>query len=446
MVVGGSRSGVAAAELLAARGARALLTDLKPSLPDEARLASAGVALELGAHDEATFTGADLVVVSPGVPYDQPALCAARRAGVPVIGEVELAFRWLRGRVIAVTGTKGKSTTTTLVGRMLGASGLHATIGGNIGTPLSTQVESSRPDTLHIVEMSSFQLETIDRFRAWIALVVNFSPDHLDRHASVEEYASAKRRVFENQSSEDWAVVNADDAPAIALASRTRARRRWFALDSPLEEGVTLSGDWIVDRGPAGETKLLARSDVRLIGRHLLSDVVAASAVARLAGASPEGMTEAVATFNGLEHALEIVAEVGGVRFVNDSKATNIASAWHSIESFDRAVVPIMGGRYKGGDFRDLRPVLEGRARAVVAIGESRTRIVEALADLLPVHEAATLADAVRMAYEAAGPGGTVVLAPGCSSFDMFADYGERGRMFKQEVARLAGARRGSGG
>ena len=293
-----------------------------------------------------------------------------------------------------------------------------------------------------MVEVSSFQLESIDGFHPWIALMTNFSPDHLDRHASVEEYAGAKARVFENQGPDDWAVVNADDAPAIVLARRARARRRWFALDSPIDEGVTVAGGHVVTRGADGDHPLLAVSDVRLLGRHLLADVVAAAAVAEIAGVAPDAMAEAVRGFAGLEHALEIVGEVAGVRFVNDSKATNIASARRSVESFDRGLVPIMGGRYKGGDFRDLRGALAGRSRAVVAIGESRPIIREALADLVPVIEAASMAEAVRAAFQAAGSGGTVVLAPACSSFDMFRDYAERGRAFKEEVARLAAERR----
>ena len=445
VVVGGSRSGIAASRLLAARGARVILTDLKASLPEQASLAAAGIGLELGGHHEATLAQADLVVVSPGVPPDQPAVRAARAAGVPVVGEVELASRWLRGRIIAVTGTKGKSTTTTLIGRMLAAGGVRAIVGGNIGEPLASQVDGADAATVHVVEVSSFQLETIVSFRPWIALVLNFSPDHLDRHASVGEYATAKARIFENQTPDDWAVVNADDAPAIALARDARSRRRWFAMDTPIERGVAISGGHIVARTAGGERPLVAVSEVRLVGRHLLGDVVAAAAVADLAGTAPEAMAAAVRGFRGLEHALEIVGEVAGVRFVNDSKATNIASARRSIESFEGSVVPIMGGRYKGGDFRDLREVVAGRVSAVVAIGESRPLIRGALADLVPVLEAGSMADAVGLAHEAAGAGGTVVLAPACSSFDMFNDYAERGRVFKEEVGRLAATRQAGG-
>jgi UDP-N-acetylmuramoylalanine--D-glutamate ligase len=442
VVVGGSRSGVAAAELLASRGAAVLLTDLKERLPDEARLRAAGVVLELGGHRADTLAAADLVVLSPGVPADQPALRAAAAAGVPMIAEIELASRWLRGRVVAVTGTKGKSTTTTLIGLILDAAGVKAFAGGNLGPALSLQVADSTPDAIHVVEVSSFQLEAIEKFHPWIAVMLNFSPDHLDRHPGMDAYAAAKIRIFSNQDASDWAVVNADDAGAIALARDARARRRWFALDSPLEEGVIVSGSQIVERTRSGDVPLFPVSDVRLIGRHLLGDVLAAAAVARLIGVGVEPIAAAVRTFTGLEHALEPVAEVGGVRFVNDSKATNVVATRRSIESFAGGLVPIMGGRYKGGDFKELRTPLAGRARAVVAIGEARDIIRDALGDLIPVRDAGSMAEAVRVAFAEAGPGGIVLLAPGCSSFDMFNDYAERGRVFKQEVARLAEERR----
>lgn len=442
VVVGGGRSGIGAAELLLARGARVTVTDLKTRLAEEDRLRHAGVTLALGSHPSELMRTADLVVVSPGVPWHQPALVEARQAGVPVIGEIELAWRFVRGRVVAITGTKGKSTTTTLVGRMLAAAGIAVTAGGNLGTALSAQVARSTPETVHVVEVSSFQLEGIDTFRPWIAVLLNVSTDHLDRHASFEEYVDAKGRLFANQQETDWAVVNADDAAAMSLASRTPARRRVFGLDAPVPEGITTSGAHIVERTAAGESPLIPLSAIRLIGRHLVSDVLAAAAVARLVGASPDAMTAAVAAFAGLEHTLEPVAEIAGVRFVNDSKATNIEAARRSIESFAAGVVPIIGGRYKGGDFGVLRAVAADRVTAVVAIGEARGLVREALGDLVPVTEAASMADAVQAAFAAASTGGTVVLAPACSSFDMFADYAERGRVFKEEVARLAAGKR----
>ena len=442
MVVGGGRSGIAAAELLAERGARVTLADAN-GLPDEAgRLQQLGVSFAPGAHEAQQFASSDLIVLSPGVPPQQSAIDAARRAGVPVIGEVELASRWLSGRVIAITGTKGKSTTTTLTARMLAEAGFDAPAGGNLGQALSAQVAASQSQTLHVVEVSSFQLETTDTFHPWIAVLLNLSPDHLDRHATFEDYRAAKGRIFANQADSDWAVVNADDRAAVDLARHARARRFDFALQAPIDEGVTVEGPAIVRRQSGAAAPLLPLAAVKLPGRHLLSDVLAAAAVGCLAGVPPAAMQRAVEGFSGLEHALEPAGEVRGVRFINDSKATNIASALKSLESFDDDVVAIMGGRFKGGRFEDLREAVSERVSAIVAIGEAAPLIHTAFDDLVPVHDGLSMSDAVQTAYAAARSGGVVVLAPGCSSFDMFRDYAERGRMFKEAVAQLERAGR----
>ena len=436
-VVGAARSGVAAAELLVRRGASVTLSDLHSHLDEEDRLRAAGVNLELGGHTSSTFLDADLIVTSPGVPYRHPLLEAARQAGVPVIGELELASRWLRGRIVAITGTKGKSTTTTLTGRMLEAGGHRVLVGGNIGRALSAQVDDSTEDTIHVIEASSFQLEATDTFHPWIAVLLNFSPDHLDRHATVEEYAEAKTRIFAQQGSDDWAVLNADDPTTLAMARAARARRLLFSLQGEVSDGIALDRDTIVRRRGGEREPLVPLSSIRLIGPHLVADVLAAAAVAWLAGVDGPSMTRAVEGFSGLEHALEPVAEVGGVRFVNDSKATNIEAAKRAIESFDRGVVVILGGRFKGGDFHDLVEPLESRGATVVSIGESRPLITEALAGRVAVHAANDMSAAVRTAFASASPGQTVVLAPACASFDMFRDYAERGNAFKREVRRL---------
>ena len=435
VVVGAARSGLAAATLLRSRGAVVTLTDVKPVVEGTEALQAQGIALELGGHDERTLTAAALVVVSPGVRLDQPVLTAARSAGVPVIGELELASRWLRGRVIAITGTKGKSTTTTLVGRMLEAAGLRVMVGGNIGVPLSAQVDASSPDTLHVVEASSFQLEATETLHPWIAAWLNFSPDHLDQHPTVEAYAAAKARILRNQEATDWAVINADDAGLREVLPPVRAQTVAFGLGD-LVEGYTVANGFVVRRRER-EARLLPLAAVHVLGAHLLSDVVAAVAVSDLAGADPVAMTRASDAFVGLEHSMERVAEVDGVVFVNDSKATNIESARRSIESVPHGLVAIMGGRYKGGDFASLAGALAGRALGIVAIGESAHRIADALAGYVEVTRASGMADAVRVAFARAAPHGTVVLAPGCSSFDMFRDYAERGRVFKEEVRRL---------
>jgi UDP-N-acetylmuramoylalanine--D-glutamate ligase len=436
VVVGAARSGVAAAELLVRRGATVTLTDVRPEIPEEAQLRNVGVQLELGGHRAETLRSADLIVLSPGVAPTQKDVAAARAAGVPVMGELELASRWLRGRVVAITGTKGKSTTTTLTGRMLEAGGHRVLVGGNIGHALSAQVDASTEETIHVVEVSSFQLEGSETFHPWIAVLLNFSPDHLDRHADLAEYAAAKARIFANQMPDDWAVLNADDEGSHALAQEARSRRLLFATSRDLREGVLVARDAIVRRTPDGEQALVPLSSVKVLGRHLLADVVAATAIASLAGVAAPAMVRAVENFTGLEHALEPVADIGGVRFVNDSKATNIEAALRAIQSFAAGLVVILGG-FKGGDFADLRPALVERSATVVAIGESAPLIREALSPAVVVHEAADMVAAVRTGFALASPGETVLLAPACSSFDMFKDYAERGQVFKREVLRL---------
>jgi len=437
VVVGGQASGSAAARLLVRHGASVTLTDIAGRVPDQEALAAQGVRLELGANRPETTAAADLVVVSPGVPLDQPALVAAVHACVPVIGEIELAWRLLDGRVIAITGTKGKSTTTTLVGRMLQAAGLPVRVSGNIGNPLSAEVEGSSPETIHVAEVSSFQLESTTSFRPWIAVVLNISPDHLDRHPDLAAYMDAKARIVANQQAEGWTVVNAEDALAVEIASRGAAQKRLFALDGRPEAAVTVEGGAIVRRESGESHPLVPLSAIRLHGRHLLADVVAAAAVADLARVRPAEMVEAVSSFTGLEHAMELVAEVSGVRFVNDSKATNIEAARYAVESSGAGVVPILGGVFKGGDLGILRDALAGSARLAVLIGASRDRFRAALEGAVPIRDAASMREAVRVAFEAARPGGTVLLAPACASFDMFENYAERGRAFKLEVERL---------
>jgi UDP-N-acetylmuramoylalanine--D-glutamate ligase len=437
VVVGAARSGIAAAELLRRSGARVLITERRDRFDQAEALRASGIDVELGGHSRGAFETADLVVTSPGVPPEEPALAVARARGVEVIGEMELASRWLRGPVIAVTGTKGKSTTTTLVGRMVAAAGRRVLVGGNIGVPLSSQVEASTPETIHAVEASSFQLETTTSFRPWIALWLNFAEDHLDRHPSVEAYAAAKAAVFAHQRPDDWAVVNVDDPVVMRRSDGITATRVGFSPAGSIAEGYGVDGDWIVRRTATATARLIPVSAVELTGRHMLGNVVAAAAVADVAGVSPTAMTEALRGFRGLEHVMEPAGTVRGVRFVNDSKATNVAAAIRSVESFAGGVVALVGGRFKGGDLRGLREPLAARGRAVVAMGEAAPLVREALADVVPVVDAASMGEAVQRGFEAARPDGVVLLAPACASFDWFRDYAERGRAFKEEVERV---------
>ena len=437
VVVGAARSGIAAAELAARRGARVTLTEARNGFEGEERLKAAGVALELGGHQSATLARADLIVASPGVPLEQPVFDGAREGGVEIIGELEFAWRWIAGRVVAVTGTKGKSTTTTLIGRILDAAGERVLVGGNIGTPLSAQVEQSTPETIHVVETSSFQLETTTSFRPWISVWLNFSDDHLDRHPTIDAYVSAKARIFANQTAGDWAVLNADDPAVVKQGNRTAARRVSFSLAGLAADGFVVDGDWIVRRTGTEIERLIPLGAVELTGRHMLNNVLAAAAATYLAGARPQAMVDALRGFHGLPHVMEPAGQVGGVRFVNDSKATNVEAARRSIESFDHGVVAIVGGRFKGGDLRDLREPLTARGRAAIAIGESTPLVRAALSDVVPVIAAASMREAVEEGFRAAQPDGVVLLAPACSSFDWFRDYAERGETFKREVELL---------
>lgn len=437
VVLGAARSGIAAAELLVRRGAIVTLSEARPQFDGMETLRAAGVTLETGGHLPQTLLAADLIVASPGVPLEQKVIAAARDQGVDVIGELELASRWLKGPVIAITGTKGKSTTTTLIGRMLTAAGRRALVGGNIGIPLSAQVDDSTAETVHVVETSSFQLETAVTFRPWISLWLNVADDHLDRHPDMASYVAAKARVLTNQKVTDIAVLNADDARVVEQSTTTAARKIWFSPSGQLQEGFVVDGAWIVRRTATTREPMVPTAAVELSGRHMLDNVTAAVAVSWAAGVGPEAMTQALRGFRGLEHVMEPVGRIGGVSFVNDSKATNVEAARRSIESFAEGVVAIVGGKFKGGDLRELVPALRARAKAVIAIGEAAPLVRQAVSDAVPVTEAMSMGEAVDRGYELAKPQGVVLLAPACASFDWFRDYAERGRAFKQEVERL---------
>jgi UDP-N-acetylmuramoylalanine--D-glutamate ligase len=328
--------------------------------------------------------------------------------------------------------------TTVLAKRMLESGGFKVLVGGNIGQALSTQVPASTPDVVHLVEVSSFQLEQTDTFRPSIGVCLNIFSDHLDRHGSMQAYAEAKGRIFANQKNTDWAVVNADDPRSLELADRSQARLLRFSMRTLLDEGIVIANDFVVYRKGQRDIPLIPLSAVRLLGQHLVGGVLAAASVSMLLGVTAEQMTSAVEGYTGLEHVLEPVAEIKGVRFVNDSKATNIEAVRRSVESFDGGVVVIMGGRFKGGNLRELRPVLSERAVAVFAIGEARSLIGQALGDVVPVSAVEGMAEAVRSAYAAVPQDGIVLLAPACASFDMYRDYAERGNNFKYEVKCLA--------
>lgn len=440
-VVGLARSGVAAARLLLALGARVTGTDAKPAeaLRVEARaLGHAGVRLFLGGHPPEAFEGADLVVVSPGVPTELDQLEACRQRGVPVIGELELAWRAMEGEVIAVTGTNGKTTTTALVGALLAEGPRPVLVGGNIGRPLSAEALGVPPDGLVVAEVSSFQLETAETFHPRVAALLNLTPDHLDRHPDLAAYAAAKARIFLNQTAEDWAVVNADDPGARALADRAaRARRIHFSRAGQVPEGAFVRDGWITLALGGRETPVAPVSEIFLRGAHNLENVLAATACAAWAGAPPERLRAAIRAFRGVAHRLEWVRELGGVVFYNDSKGTNVDATLKALGSFEEPLVLIAGGRDKGQDFAPLARAARGRVKAAVLIGEGRGKLRAALGGVARVVEAAGMAEAVAEARRLAAPGEVVLLSPACASFDMFRDYEERGEVFKAFVHAL---------
>jgi len=437
VVVGMARSGLAAAELLASRGAVVRATDILPveKLPGAREvLERLGIPFEIQNKD--TFAHADLVVISPGVAADLEILQAVRRRGVKVVGEIELAGWFLQGPVIGVTGSNGKTTTTSLTGRILNECGIPAQVGGNIGTvPAAALVSTSRPEQWNVLELSSFQLETIERFHAHIAAAINVTPDHLDRHGTFEAYAAAKQRLFETQQPGDYAVLNADDPTCLRYADAGPAQTVWFSLNRSVERGLWLQGEQIYfDSQP-----FLKVSDIPLRGRHNIENVMAAAACAHLAGAPPEGIAAAVRTFPGVEHRLEFVRSVGGVDFYNDSKATNVDSALKAIEAFSGPLWVILGGKDKGGSYQPLAAPLAAKAKAALLIGAAAPIIRAQLKGVVRLIDCGTLENAVRTAYGEAAPGDTVLLAPACASFDQFDNFEHRGREFKRLVNELAG-------
>ncbi len=442
LVLGLGQSGVAVSEFLWNRGAIVTANDHRSldSLGQGAEaLAKKGILLVLGEHPVRLADAVELIVVSPGVPLDLPLLVEARRRSVPVLGELEVGFRELSGTTVAVTGTKGKSTTASLVAAMLRASGRSVKLAGNIGRPLVSELSGATSETTFVLEVSSFQLTTIERFRPHVAILLDVTPDHLDWHPSFEDYVDAKRRLFTNQEESDWAVVFGGSRLTVNMASKAKSRKMFFDLDclGDLHPHVHAEGPWIVRHESGQTTTLASLEDFQLPGRHNRRNAMAASATASLLGVCGEDMAEALEHFEGLPHALEKVADIGGVRFYNDSKATNIQAVRAALESFDGGILLILGGRFKGGDFRDLRDLVGKKVRVVLAIGENREAIADALEEVVPVEVCDELEAAVKAAHRRAIDGDIVLLSPGGSSFDMFRDYRDRGERFRKAVLEL---------
>ncbi len=440
LVFGVGRSGMAAARALARHGAQVTLTD-KRQAPELGAFAgeakAAGLGLELGGHPLSLLEGGPLIVLSPGVPGGIPILLEARARGLEILGEIELAWRMAPRRWLAVTGTNGKTTTTSLLAAMLEASGKPMLLGGNIGRGLADEVESLPEEGIVVAEVSSFQLEEISSFRPEAAVITNLTPDHLDRYKDMAAYAAAKARIFENQGPSDSLVLNAQDQNLLALAGPARARKLLFSRTSPVEQGAWIAGGEIVMATPAGRRALMPLERLRLRGPHNQENALAAALAASAAGVADAAIARALEGFAGVEHRLEPCGELAGVRFVNDSKATNVDSVEKALQSFEEPVHLILGGRDKEGDFSRLASLVKARVARMYLIGEAAAKVERQLGAVKPFEHLPGLEEAVRSAASRARPGEWVLLSPGCASFDQFQNYEHRGRVFKQAVAEL---------
>jgi UDP-N-acetylmuramoylalanine--D-glutamate ligase len=444
LVVGLGKSGLAAALFLRRRGAQVTVSDVRSAdalAKEIPALLEQGIAVEAGGHGLLTFRRQDLIVVSPGVPIDTAEIVQVKGFGLPVIGEVELAARYLKGKILAITGSNGKTTTTSLCGEILASGGVPVAVGGNIGLPVIALVDESREDGWSVLEVSSFQLETTEQFRPDIAVILNITPDHLDRHVTFDNYVAAKERIFAKQTPEDALVLNWDDLVTRAAAVRAKSKVYWFSRVSSIEQGACIvDGEIIFQPGDdkPGEA-ILSISAIPLKGDHNIENVLAAVCAARLAGVTPDAIRAAIENFEAVEHRLEFVAKLKGVDYYNDSKATNVDAAAKAIASFPSGIHLILGGKDKSSDYTQLSALLRERVKAVYTIGSAAAKIESQIRGDVPIVSAGTLDVAIQKAAEAAKSGEVVLLAPACSSFDQFENYEQRGRVFKQLVL----ARRG---
>src|SRR6201996_6293929 len=441
LVVGLGKSGIAAARFLKARGAQVTVSDIRPAglIAELPALLDAGIMVETGSHGLLTFRRQDLIVVSPGVPLSTPELSTVRALGIPIIGELELGAQFLHGEIVAITGSNGKTTTTTLLGEILKASGRPTLVGGNIGRPVVEMVAESTAESWSVLEVSSFQLETIETFRPRIALVLNITPDHLDRHGSFENYAAAKARITENQTADDFLILNAEDEPTKLVAAKSKAQIYWFSPKRQVKQGAFVHGETIFFRPAEGaepET-VMPVAEIPLAGAHNVENVLAAVCAARLAGVASETIRAAVAAFKAVEHRLEFVREHNGVRYYNDSKATNVDATVKAVEAFAGGIYLILGGKDKDSDYAVMGPLLRERVKTVITIGSAAEKIEHQLAGVVKIERAETMDRAVALAHEAAVTGDTVLLAPACASFDQFQNYEHRGHAFKSLVLAL---------
>ena len=448
LVVGLGKSGLSAALFLRERGAQVTVSDTRSATAlakEIPALLEAGIMVEAGGHGLLTFRRQDLIVVSPGVPMDTPEVKQAKAFGLPVIGELELASRFLQGQVVAITGSNGKTTTTTLVGEIFQRAGLPTLVGGNIGLPVIDLVGASTAETTSVLEVSSFQLETVEEFHPKIAVVLNITPDHLDRHGSFEAYAAAKARITERQGPGDFLVLNGEDKATQMVAGKAALQAGggpqvfWFSGRRPIKQGAFVYGESVLFLAKEGgkPEPVMPVSEIPLKGAHNVENVLAAVCVARLAGVSAETIRAAVGSFKAVEHRLELVGTVKGVEYYNDSKATNVDATMKAVASFAGGIHLILGGKDKDSDYTQLAPLVRERVKVVYTIGSAAEKIERELQGVVKIVAAGTLDVAVNEAAEAAEPGEVVLLAPACSSFDQFENYEHRGRVFRELVTAL---------
>jgi UDP-N-acetylmuramoylalanine--D-glutamate ligase len=441
LVIGLGRTGVATAGFLLGKGAGVLAADERPisELGDgiEALKGATGVELGIGQEDMSVLSRADLIVPSPGVPPFNPLLVEGERRGIPIVSELELAAGYVRKPIIAITGTNGKTTTTVLVGEMLAHAGKRVFVGGNIGTPLISYAGGGQEDDYLVLEVSSFQLQWIRDFHPFVAILLNVSCDHLDYHVSLEEYRAVKERIFARQGREDLAVLNADDPASADLAKRLPAEHVvCFSSSSVLDRGIFIDGESLRYRGPERDEEYPI-GQIRLRGIHNLENVMASIVAARICGCPHAGIIEVLNTFGGIAHRIEFAGRVDDVEYYDDSKGTNVDAVYRALQSFAGPVVLLVGGRYKGGDFGILEKLLKERCKALIIFGEAAQRIEDMIGGIVKTERVRNLREAVRISRDIASSGDTVLLSPGCSSFDEFRNYEERGSVFKEVVQRM---------
>ncbi len=454
LVVGLGMTGLATARFLHHRGAMVTVTDItaeKDLAASVQELHQLGIRTELGGHRRNSFESSDLIVISPGVPHTHDFMAGARQKGIPVIGEIELASRFIREPIIAITGTNGKTTTTSLLGEMLVQCGMRVFVGGNIGNPLIGYVDRDEKTDWIVLEISSFQLDTIDSFRPDVGILLNITADHLDRYADMAGYAASKGRIFENQTPKDIAILNGADPYLLSETAKIHSRKWMFNGPMAPAEGAQIKGNALLFSFtscphrkakspcflPAPGSLRLDLSESRLRGKHNRENICAAALAAIAAGGDVRDIQIALNRFTGLSHRIQFIQTVNGITYVDDSKATNVDAVYRALESFQEPVVLIMGGRDKGGDYGILVKLMQNRVKHLILLGEAGERIFTALGNHVPTERASSMREAVNTAHRVAAAGDVVLLSPACSSFDMFRSYAHRGDVFQSEVKRL---------